>query len=248
MAGIDDHAPALLTRRCNALIEPEMRRQTVARNVAQLDDRQLADLLGYLALNAEDPAVRVVQYEIVSLVSVDQICGYERENAVREMLSGHPNAPIFDFLGMDPLVRRAGGGYRENPYDFEDVPLGRRKANARLHNRDLLSKLTGDPSPEVMAILLQNPMTIESDIIRTVAQRPQAPLIFKEILRSHRFGGRERVLFAICANPYCPVRYALGIQPLISSVGRRELAMGTGLDDRVRKAALGMIVQGGRAG
>src|SRR5688572_8898608 len=51
------------------------------------------------------------------------------------------------------------------------LTLGERKSIARRPRRDLIERALGDPHPEVIRLLLQNPRLTEADVIRICARR-----------------------------------------------------------------------------
>ena len=153
-----------------------------------------------------------------------------------ERLQGHPGRGVLEFLVTDPNDRR-GPSVAGYPYVLEDVALGLRKARARQRSRDLLRQITADPDPSVIRILLTNPLVAETEAIRIASRRPQTVDTFLALLESPRFGVRESVQSAMAQNPWCPVRIALAVLPLLSKQHLAEVVGSPTLDDRVRSAA-----------
>jgi hypothetical protein len=104
--------------------------------------------------------------------------------------------------------------------DLRDVPLGRRRSLARGRDPLLLEKLARDPDPVVIANLLANPRTTESDVVRIAALRPVAATSLEAIARTPRWSRQARVRAALAQNPHCPVDLAL---QQLCGLGRPEL-------------------------
>lgn len=104
---------------------------------------------------------------------------------------------------------------------FDELPLGTRKWKARLHDRNLLSRLVHDPDPGVVAILLTNPRVTEANVLRLASARPTKPEILLAVVRSARWLPRAEVLRALVQNPYTPLPARVALLPLLT---RAELS------------------------
>lgn len=99
---------------------------------------------------------------------------------------------------------------------FDELPLGTRKWKARLHDRNLLSRLVHDPDPGVVAILLTNPRITEANVLRVASARPTKPEILLAVVRSPRWLPRTEVLRALVQNPYTPLPARVALLPLLT--------------------------------
>jgi hypothetical protein len=232
------NAPHDMVLRLRAMADPSIRRGFLARELTGIDPEPLAMLLGYLVLNAAHEDVRVAWLDVVvTLLAIDAPpVGAEGAVAVVQRLAGHPGRGVIEFLVTPPDDRR-GPTVVGDPYVLEDVALGLRKAKARQRARDQLRQITADPDPSVIRILLTNPLVAETETIRIASRRPQIAATFQVILESPRFGVRESVQSAMVQNPWCPVRVALAVLPLLSMQHLVEVAQSPSLDERVRGAA-----------
>jgi hypothetical protein len=117
------------------------------------------------------------------------------------------------------------------------VSLGERKSLARRRDRQLLARVIADPHPDVIRLLLGNPMIVEADIVRLAARRPIAPDVAREIAGSPRWMVRYAVQLAIARNPWTPRDVALWVVPLLRPRELAELTLDGTLSPSVRDAA-----------
>jgi hypothetical protein len=236
-----DDAPATILKRFKAIEDIHVRRGVLRTALAAMAPDVLGDFVGHLCRRMPDPQHKALWLDVaLALVEAPGDDG-ARVDAVLARLCRHPHRPVFAFLETPPDVRRAGGGTRETPYDLEDVPLGVRKTRARGRSRDVLRVLCDDPEPPVIRILLENPLLVESDVLRIASLRPQTVGTFVEVARSTRFGLRDPVIAAVVLNPYCPTRVAAALVPLLPRAVLREVAGLAGLDAPVRAAAAALL-------
>lgn len=233
--------PAAVLQRFRAIGDPQVRRSVVRKALAVMDADLLAAVAGHLCRLMPAPDHKALWLDLaLALVDRTEVAP-ERLAAELAHLRHHPYRPVFAFPGVDAGVRRAGDGFRETPYDLEDVPLGLRKTRARGQSRDLLRVLCEDSDSSVIRILLANPLLVEVDVLRIASLRPQTAPTFVEVARSVRFGLREPVLAALVLNPYCPTRLATALTPMLSRGLLREVAALSVLDDPVRAAAAALV-------
>lgn len=116
------------------------------------------------------------------------------------------------------------------------LTLGERKTLARRRDRTLLARVLQDPSPAVIAILLDNPSLTELDVIRLAARRPVDPETLRIIFRSTRWAVRYPVRRALVQNPYCPLDLALRMVLLLNASDARTLASSPALRAPLREA------------
>lgn len=116
------------------------------------------------------------------------------------------------------------------------LTLGERKTLARRRDRNLLVRVLQDPSPDVIAILLENPSLTELDVVRLAARRPIDPETLRIIFRSTRWAVRYPVRRALVQNPYCPLDLALRMVLLLNASDARLLASSPALRAPLREA------------
>lgn len=101
------------------------------------------------------------------------------------------------------------------------LTLGERKSLARHRDRLLLTRVLADPHPDVIRLLLGNPMIVEADVVRLAARRPAIADVSREIAGSARWMVRYPVLLALVKNPGAPRDVTL---PLLVLLRRGDLA------------------------
>ena len=232
--------PVALVRKFRAVEDRGLRRRLIAASLSDLDEPSIALFLGHVADRAGSSDLRPIYLDTVLALLEPGSLATETRREVHGRLSEHPLRPVLDFL-CEAAGGRPPAASLETPYDYEDVALGVRKARARLRNRDVLRTLASDPDPEVVRILLDNPQVTESEAVRVASLRPQTPATFRVVLSSLRFGVREIVHTAVVLNPFCPLRVALALVPLLSRVRLAEAAGAPSLDPRVHDAALAVL-------
>lgn len=229
--------PHAIRRRLSALPEERLRRALLREALPALDDASLALFIAHLVSEVHDPEVRSVYLDVVLvLLDGNGLPADRADRVVARLRDSDPIAVVSALLReMDDAP--APSATTRLLYEFEEVPLGVRKARARLPDRDLLRRLLSDPDPAVIAILADNPRATEADLLVVASRRPQTKGTFGVILASRRFGMRPAIQTAIVLNPWCPVRIALACLPLASAAVRREIAVSSRADPRLREAA-----------
>ena len=229
-------APVVLLRKFQALADARLRRCLVADTLAELTPRSIAEFLEHLLDRLDSPEIRAVYLDAAMALLDPAILPEEDRAAVRRVLEAEPDHPVSallsDVIGTSAPPRAIPPGY-----DLEEMPLGVRKAHARRRDRDLLSRLAADPDPGVIAILLGNPFVTEVEVLKVASLRPQNAETFRVVLASARFGVREAVIAALVQNPWCPVRIALAVLPLVSAARLRAVHSSPRLDAGLRDAA-----------
>ncbi len=234
--------PFALARRWLALADPGLRRRAMAADLQELDAQSFALFLQYVLAHRDRGDVRALYLDVVVVTLGSEVPAREVRRDLVARLGQDPLWPVFAYLSDAP-EGPLPAALPEQPYEFEDVPLGVRKARARLRDLDTLFKIAADPDPGVIRILLENPMSTEDHALRVASLRPQSRGNFLEVLRS-RFGVRERVQTALASNPFCPVRLAVGLTPLLTRVHLEEVHGAPLLDPRVREAARVLLTGG----
>lgn len=84
------------------------------------------------------------------------------------------------------------------------VTLGERKSLARGRSRNTLDRILRDPHPDVIRILLSNPVVREADVQRIASLRPVPAEVLREIFVHPRWFIRYPVRLALVRNPGLP--------------------------------------------
>ncbi len=116
--------------------------------------------------------------------------------------------------------------------------LGERKSLARSRDRQLVARVIRDPHPDVIRILLGNPVLTEDDALRLCASRPVDPAVLREVFVQPRWSSRYRVRLALAKNPHCPTDIAVQLASRLRRRDARDVAASHELDPKVRRAAL----------
>ncbi len=234
--------PFALARRFLALADSGLRRGAMAAEFRELDAPSLALFLQYLLVHRDRAEARSLYLDVIVVTFEFEVLTREKRRELVARLGQDPSWPVLAFL-CDAPEGRPPAVTPERPYDFEEVPLGVRKARARLRDLDTLLKVAADPDPSVIRILLENPMATEDLALRVASQRPQTRANFLEVVRS-RFGPRERVQTAVASNPFCPVRLAVALTALLTRPHLEEVRDAPLLDPRVHEAARALLDRG----
>jgi hypothetical protein len=124
--------------------------------------------------------------------------------------------------------------------------LGERRALARTHDRDLLSRLASDQDATVVRHVLQNPRCTEREVLLAASRRPQKPEVLEEIFRSRRWSVNRQVRRALALNPYSPPSLASAALALLTAPDLREVAADLTISTDVRVQARRLL--GARTG
>lgn len=229
--------PASLVRKFAGIADLPLRRQAVARSLDSLEASVVVPFVNHLIDNLRTSDVARFLYLDVVLHLVSAPTSRKREIYLKA--STTKNAPLFLFVSglSDTGINSPPAVEREEPYAYEDVPLGVRKSMARSHDRDTLWLIAEDPHPDVVAIFLENPHVTGEMVLKVASLRPQTPATFMVILRSPRFGVRPQVQAAIAMNPFCPAPLRAALLPLLNRRDLESIADSPSVDFRLRAAA-----------
>jgi hypothetical protein len=142
-------------------------------------------------------------------------------------------------LGLDtrvrPRVRRAAD--QQLAARLPGLALGEKIAIARRCAAGLLAQLRHDPSPRVIAAVLDNPRLTE-DALAPVAHAPTTPgPVLALIAADRRWGVRPALQAALARNPATPVAAALRLLPLLRKPELRAVAQDPKTAEPVRLRA-----------
>lgn len=142
-------------------------------------------------------------------------------------------------LGADsrvhPVVRRSA-----DQRLLERLPglaVGEKMAVARGAGPAVLATLRHDPTPRVIAALLENPRLTEGILVPLAASEQASPQALAVVAGSPKWASRYPVRFALCRNPHTPLASALPLLPLLLKRDLEAVAADTRLLLPVRRRA-----------
>lgn len=142
-------------------------------------------------------------------------------------------------LGADtrlrPVVRRAAD--LQLAARLPELAVGEKITLARRAGAGLLSHLRLDPSPRVMAALLDNPRLTEDLLLPVAHSDHTSPPVLDRIAADRRWGVRYGLRQALCRNPRTPVETALRLLPALRRDDLRAVAVDVRLAETVRRRA-----------
>ena len=206
------------------MLDPKLRVPWLRSELSQLSGSEAALLLDSVMARSElgEPNPRQAAISIVMLIA-----GSDEPEILDEL---REQARKLKLLSLDRLVRRDPNetepvlGHLDLPVpDYgrdRELTLGERRSLARIPNRRSFPALLRDPHPMVTELLLNNPKTIEEDIMRLVTARPARPDTIRSVAGNFRWLTRERIRMSIILNPGSPACIAV---PLVSLCNRAAL-------------------------
>jgi hypothetical protein len=103
------------------------------------------------------------------------------------------------------------------------MPLGNKKTLAKKAAGNLLLKLLQDRLPEVVALCLNNPHTVEGHLYKIISRRDTSPDTIAMIARHPNWCGRPMVRFALLRNPHTPLSLSAQFLETMKLIDLREL-------------------------
>lgn len=185
---------------------------------------------------------------------------------VRRVLCTHPRTPralalrlvptlywrdlarVAGDTAVHPLVRRAAE--KRILQRLPALAVGERVSLARSASPGLVPALRLDPTPRVLAALLENPRLTEGMIVPLAANERAAPACLSRLARDRRWGVRRTVRVALCRNPATPVADVLRLLPALQRAELRALLADPRVPPAVARRArerLGERCPGGRS-
>jgi hypothetical protein len=227
---------AELARTLASLEAGELRAHKAAAVLCALAPADAVALLGQLIRRADrrsDPAAAAMEGLL---------------QAVRELLDESVVDALFHAAEQDLEVRalfartEAARNFDHDREEWIDREmrartLGERRALARTHDRDLLSRLATDPDATVVRHVLQNARCTEREVLVAASRRPQRAEVLEEIFRARRWSSNRRVRRALALNPYSPPALAAAALALLTAPDLREVANDLTIATEVRVQA-----------
>ena len=150
----------------------------------------------------------------------------------------------FILTRADPILRKGAQVRTSGDPVFDELPLGTRKWKARLHDHDLLARLTHDPDPAVVEILLGNPRVTEAQVVQIAARRPVNPHSLARILARPRWWFRPRVMQALVLNPATPVSARIALLPFMVRADLLEMTRSGIRNEQLAEAVRRVLANG----
>jgi len=232
-----------IERRVRSMTERSMRRAVLPELLVELSAEDLVEALALLnerARNGQGPARSVLQ-ELALDQDVFDVLAYDvRQRAysmarrgeldvvARMLLPDRPNS--------NPTVAEAA---TDNEYASESV--GERCSHARGRDRNKLDRLLHDRDLRVIAILLNNPILIERDVIKIAAMRPTRAEVLMEVARHRRWASRYDVRKALTCNPHTPLNVSLRLLPTLMRQDIRAVLDTGSIPGEVREQAAELL-------
>jgi len=234
---------AAFARALASLQGGELRSRKAAAVLGELEPREAVSLLGALIRRADrrsDPDAAALEG---LLLAVRDLLSEER---VEELFHAAEDDLEVQALFTTSRARRSFDHDREEWIDREmrARTLGERRALARTHDRDLITRLATDPDPTVVKHILQNPRCTEREALAAASRRPQRAEVLEEIFRSQRWSPNRRIRRALALNPYTPPALASAALALLTAPDLREVAGDLTISSDVRVQARRLL--GGR--
>jgi hypothetical protein len=125
------------------------------------------------------------------------------------------------------------------------LAVGEKIAIARRGGAGVITALRSDPTPRVIAALLENPRLTEGLLGPALASDRAMPTLLAAVAANPRWGARHDLRLLICRNPRTPVAVALPLLPGLRKDELRGLAGDSRLATPLRRRA---ELLSGRAG
>lgn len=206
---------ARLDRRLEPVLEPEMRRGLVREWLGACDaDQACRVVVAALARRRTADSLRRALSEVLTGVTGERL-DYEVSRDLYRAAAEQQSDEVMRLLRSVPARDAVEEPERLLSRELAEMPLGRRRSLAKGSRPEWLEQLARDCDPVVIANLLQNPRTVEADVLRMAGMRPVAASTLVEIARSPRWSVRVPIRRALARNPYCPVEIATGMVTLL---------------------------------
>ena len=232
--------PADLERRLREADTEELH-ELLDRHAEQMDVRQAMHVLRNPFLDREGIEAVADQGRLLASYEVKRLIALHPRTPEPLALRFVPSLFWRDLLEMGgdtrvrPTVRRAAD--RRLMGRMSGLATGEKMAIARRASGRVLERLRHDPSPRVVAALLENPRITEGVILPLVSSDDAQPKVLELVARNRRWGVRYEVRFALCLNPRTPVQAVLPILPMLRKRDLRTVSRQMRLPMPVRRRA-----------
>jgi hypothetical protein len=134
-----------------------------------------------------------------------------------------------------PVVRRAAD--QRLIERLPGIAIGEKVTIARGASSHVIQALRHDPTPRVIAALLDNPRLVEGDLLPLANNENATPPALAVILTHRKWGYRYPVGAAVLRNPRTPVALALQYLPMLKKPELRAVANDPRLSLPLRRKA-----------
>ena len=152
-------------------------------------------------------------------------------------------------LGVDtrvhPVVRRSAD--QRLVERLPGLAIGEKLAIARGASPSVVAVLRQDPTPRVIAALLENPRLTEGALLPLAASEHALPAALAVLAGNPRWSARYPLRLALCRNPRTPLGSVLPLLPLLLKRDLEAVAADTRLLLPVRRRAQ-LLAGGAEAG
>jgi len=118
-----------------------------------------------------------------------------------------------------------------------EMAVGEKVALARRASPGILSQLRHDPSPRVIAALLDNPRLTEGMLAPVLHKASTSPAILELIANDRRWGVRYPLRLALVRNPATPLKISWRLLESLRKADLRPVATDARIPEPVRRRA-----------
>jgi len=136
---------------------------------------------------------------------------------------------------LHPMVRRTAD--RRLIERLPGLAVGEKVAIGRSSSAAVLEKLRFDPTPRVIAAMLENPRLTEGLLLPLASFERASPQVLAVLARDRRWGARTPLRKALCLNPATPVAASLTLLPSLDKVSLAAVSAAPRLPAAVRRRA-----------
>lgn len=232
----DERAASLLGR-LKGILDPDVRVTYLRHELGQLQPVELADFFTVVVSGAEAHEVGYADLLLASSVALSAPTLDELRVAAAQTAEQRGQCDVASLLRPQREGDQNGAGLTVPDFGRgRALTLGERKSLARTRDRGLVSRVLRDPHPDVIRVLLSNPVLTEDDVVRLCATRPIRGAVLREVFGTTRWVYRYRVRRAMVRNPHCPLDIAVQLGLQLTSLDAREVAESPELRDELRAA------------
>jgi len=142
-----------------------------------------------------------------------------------------------------PASKIGPAGYdKEEEAKMEYLTLGERRALAKTSVKDNLDRLASDPDPIVITYLLNNPKTVERDVVRIISKRPNSGKILELIAKHEKWSRRYSVKKSLVLNPYTPTRVSTALMEFMMTQDIKYVMENKSLHVQLKAAARDVLM------
>ena len=226
-----------LLRSVRAVKDSALHGAAVERFLTGTTPGEAVETLRILMTNIDQPGYRQAYQAVVNRVFHDGGSDYVGLQELYRAAYGAGYDPVRMLLLRAPAMLKARPDEVLPDPEMLDVPLGRRKTMAKSQDRTLLVRLSLDPTPSVVEILLANSRLLERDVIKMAARRPSMSRTLEIIAANPRWGRAYKVQLSLAQNPYTPSSLAAALVPLLTASDLAHVHRDLRLHQVVRESA-----------